>query len=177
MPQHPNQSLAIENLQRYLRQLSYDHPEIPAPPIDGVFESQTKDALNAFQQLYGIPVRESIDQAAWETLYTAYLLSLEKSSAPKSVVIFPRVPTGTALSVGAVGFPVAAVQYMLRELSARYSDVAFPEASGYYDEETARAVREFQKRNNLATTGEVDKATWDAIVSQHNTMSERYSHE
>ena len=48
MPQHPNQSIAIENLQRYLRQLSYDHPEIPAPPIDGVFESQTKDALNAF---------------------------------------------------------------------------------------------------------------------------------
>jgi len=64
MNDHPNQAPAVENLQRYLRQLSYDQPEIPAPPIDGIFESQTEEALRQFQRSRGLPVTGSADRAA-----------------------------------------------------------------------------------------------------------------
>lgn len=177
MSQHPNQASAVEQLQRFLRQLSYDHPQIPAPPIDGVYAARTREALNAFQQQYGLPLRDSADQATWELLYAAYLASLKANQAPESVSIFPRVPYDTVLSIGTVGFPVAAVQYMLCELSAKDSDLAFPEPSGAYTEDTARAVRVFQKKNFLSPSGTVDRVTWDAIARQHNTMAERYSPE
>ena len=149
MPEKPNETQAIRNLQTYLRQLSYDHPEIRRPPIDGVFASDTLASLNDFQRMQGLPVAESADQETWERLYEAYLASLASNAAPATLVIFPRTPKGNALDLGAVGFPVAAVQYMLRELSLLSSPTSIPAPSGLYDEETALAVKEFQRRNAL----------------------------
>ena len=40
-----NQTQAIMNLQRYLRQLSYDDTRIPPVPVDGVFGTTTCRAL------------------------------------------------------------------------------------------------------------------------------------
>ena len=46
----PNEREAIFNLQRYLRQLSYHDTAIPSPPLDGVMDTVTTDALKAFQK-------------------------------------------------------------------------------------------------------------------------------
>ena len=55
MPQYPNEAQAIENLQRYLRQLSYSDASITPPPIDGIWERDTAQALRDFQRTRGIP--------------------------------------------------------------------------------------------------------------------------
>ena len=177
MPEKPNEKQAIRNLQTYLRQLSYDDPTMRRPPVDGVFESDTLAALNDFQRMQGLPIRESADEETWALLYKMYLASIAANSAPETIVIFPRVPRDAALDVGAIGFPVAAVQYMLRELSTLYSKILPPDATGVYNNETALAVKEFQQKNNLSPTGRVDLQTWNAIASQHNTLAERYSDE
>lgn len=177
MPTQETHTDAVLRLQRYLRQLSYDHEEIFPPPIDGIFERDTLRSLNDFQRLKGLPITESADRETWDLLYASYLASLAENRAPLSVVIFPRVPETTELQLGAVGFPVSAVQYMLTELSPGYPSLAFPTVTGIYNEETEAAVREFQRRNNLPANGRVDQKTWDSIVSQYNSIAERYSKE
>ena len=52
---HPNYSPAVANLQRYLRQLAYTSPEIGQVPVDGIFDSATRDALQNYQRLAGLP--------------------------------------------------------------------------------------------------------------------------
>ena len=47
-----NQATAVENLQRYLRRLSFDDPRIPRVPVDGIFDTVTEDATRAFQDIY-----------------------------------------------------------------------------------------------------------------------------
>jgi peptidoglycan hydrolase-like protein with peptidoglycan-binding domain len=50
-----NEREAIRNLQRYLRQLSFVNPEIPTPPIDGIYGTEMVSVTRAFQSDHGLP--------------------------------------------------------------------------------------------------------------------------
>ena len=165
-----NNPVAVRNLQRYLRQLAYHDPKIPMPPVDGVFESQTREALEAFQRLYGLPVTGVADQVTWDTLYAAYRASVAEYSPPECVSIFPRYPVGYELRPGESGFPVLTLQFMLRELRVSYGITLPVELTGSFDEDTEDAVRGFQAKNFLPATGRVGKLTWDLITDQFNLL-------
>ena len=169
MPQYPNERPAVENLQRYLRQLSYHQP-IPPPPIDGIYAEDTEKALRAFQGLYGLPTTGRADSATWDSLYAAYRASIAKNSPPRPVYLFPLGMPDFILAPQSTGFLVAALQYMLRELSAVYTASEEVAISGSYNAHTEAAVRDFQSRNGLLPDGSVNLATWNAITDQYNSL-------
>ncbi|MBQ7335440.1 MAG: peptidoglycan-binding protein [Clostridia bacterium] len=170
MPNHPNESAAIENLQRYLRQLSYHEPSITAPPIDGIFESDTRKSLREFQASRRLPVTGEADRQTWERLYAAYRASVAENAPPRQMSIFPFVRQTIEIQLGNSGFAVAAVQFMLRELGARYSGMEDLVVDGQYGKTTEDAVKDFQGRNVLPTNGRVGAVTWNAIADQYNTL-------
>ena len=169
MPDHPNYSPAVANLQRYLRQLAYHTPEIRQVPVDGIFESATRNSLSDYQRYVGLPVTGVADRATWERLYADYLDSLAFYAPPAAVALFHRNPVGYYLDVGAVGIDVAALQYMLDELTLLYL-LTPPEITGKYDTATADAVRAFQEYAMLPVTGRVDILTWNAITDRYNAL-------
>ncbi|MBR5602359.1 MAG: peptidoglycan-binding protein [Clostridia bacterium] len=166
---HPNYSPAVANLQRYLRQLAYHTPEIRQVPVDGIFESATRDALSDYQRYVGLPVTGVADRETWDRLYYDYLDSLEYYSPPTLVALFPRSPVGYYMDIGAVGVDVAALQYMLGELTLLYA-LTPPEITGTYDKATADAVRAFQQAVMLPVTGLVDILTWNAVTGRFNAL-------
>lgn len=166
---HPNYSPAVANLQRYLRQLAYHTPEIRQVPVDGIFESATRDSLSDYQRYVGLPVTGVADRATWERLYADYLASLALYAPPTAVALFHRNPVGYYMDVGAVGIDVAALQYMLGELTLLYL-LTPPEITGEYDAATADAVRAFQEYAMLPVTGQVDILTWNAITDRYNAL-------
>lgn len=170
MTEHPNYSEAVRNLQRYLRQLSYWESEIPTPPIDGIFESRTEEALRAFQRTRGFPVTGQADFETWERLYADYRASLAAHSPPRQVSVFPSYPERYVITAGEQSFAVMTLQHMLSEL--RHSDQALEEleTTGIYDEPTANAVRRFQSNNGIGDEGGVGLTTWNAIADQYNTL-------
>ena len=158
---------AIEQVQRYLRQLSYHDEGINPVPIDGIWDSETRRALIAFQKQQGLAPTGTVDRATFELLKREYDRSVALNSPPAKVDLFPRQPQGYAVTVGASGALVDVIQYILDELEALYN---FPDytPSGEYDEQTALLVRDFQRRNGIAVSGNVDRETWDALAVQHN---------
>ena len=166
---HPNYSPAVANLQRYLRQLAYHTPEIPQVPVDGIFESATRNALQAYQRLVGLPDSGIADQITWDRLYLDYLDSVELFAPPSSVSLFHRSPVGYYMDIGAIGIDVAALQYMLGELTLLYR-LTPPEITGTYDQATADAVRAFQDYVMLEPDGRVDILTWNAITDRFNAL-------
>ena len=170
MSNHPNEPAAIENLQRYLRQIALEEGGFPPPPIDGIFASVTEQALRDFQRTRGIPVTGTADQATWERLYQDYRASLSRNSPPRPIAIFPHDPDNYALTDGSIGLAVSAVQAMLRELQHARQELESVQITGIYDAQTADAVRVFQAYNFLPIDGLVGLLTWNAIADQYNRL-------
>ena len=174
MPQPQNHAEATRNLQRYLRQLSFAEEAIPAPPIDGVFESATRDALLAFQRSRGLPATGTADLKTWEELYRSWRASVAESAPSERISVFPRTPKSDTLRAGSQGFAVSAVQFILRELERVYPEFSKIEVNGIYDPTTEEGVRVFQERNALPITGTVDRLTWNLLADAHNLLFDRY---
>lgn len=173
---HPNEQEAIQNLQRYLRQLSFFDPDIPPVPIDGIFDSATKEALKAFQRKYGLDPSGTANEETWNTLYAAYLSSIDQNSPPLPLPLFPRNPQDYAILLGAESFLVMAVQYILNELAILndgYEAITIDQ-TGIYDNNTESAVKRFQEQNDLTITGNTDKQTWDMMVRLFEKTSSEY---
>lgn len=170
MSQYENEALAVQNLQRYLRQLSYHDPAITAPPIDGIFASDTRKSLQQFQGTHDLNATGVADRETWERLYACYRASLTEHAPPRAVFFFPVEESFTLFTNGNYGFPIAVLQYMLRELSAQYGDLDTIEVNGTYDAVTENAVLAFQQRNGLTPDGRIDLRTWNAIANQHNIL-------
>lgn len=167
---------AIFNTQTYLRHLTFHDDRLGergSVPLDGIWDSATRDALIRFQQTRGLPVTGTVDRATWELLKAEYDKSVAMNSPPTSLALFPRYPAGFVIKQGDSGFLAFTVQHLLRELERLYFFPTAPlEPSGNYDQNTANLVKEFQKRNGIPVTGEVDRETWDAMAIQHNLLLE-----
>lgn len=170
MPRYENQREATLNLQRYLRQLSYHHPEITPPPIDGIFERDTEKSLKDFQAMVGLPVTGRADRRTWDALYAMYRASIAENEPPRTVAILPFVAGEILLQKGDDGFTVSVLQYMLRELGESLAELEEIEVSGIFDEPTARAVRLFREQNGLAEGETVDLVTWNTLVDRFNRL-------
>ena len=170
MPSYENEAQAVENLQRYLRQLSYHHPEITPPPIDGIFESDTEKALREFQAMQGLPVTGSADKETWDALYAMYRASISENEPPRTVAILPFVAGEILLQKGDEGFTINVLQYMLRELGESLIELEEVEINGVFDEKTARSVRLFKKQNGLPEGETVDLVTWNTLVDRFNRL-------
>jgi len=158
---------AVRNLQRYLRRLSYVYPEIPPVPVDGIFNTATRDSLSAFQRRIGLPVTGGADEETWELLYSAYLDVLFGASEPIGLPIFPLFPIDYAVRRGDENFLVSAVQFLLREISTLYNFPLAVEITGIFDEATERAVIDAERLFLLPPTGKVDKRLWNYLVGAY----------
>lgn len=161
---------AIRNLQRYLRQLSFFDDNLPEIPIDGVFDTETRQAVEMFQKKRGLPVTGEADRVTWDAIFAEYLRSVSATAKPDAVDIFFRRPVPTFIRAGDTGFHVAAVQYMLNEVLLFYGETPQITTDGSYGQQTADGVREFQRYASLPLTGEVDLETWNRLTALYNEL-------
>ncbi len=174
MTRQENEREAILSIQKYLRQLSYFDPDLTPVPIDGIYGEDTAAAVREFQTKNGLTPTGIVDRETWDRIYFEYLLSVAEQEAPMQIGIFPRIPTDYVISPGESWFLVELLQFMLAELGRDYDNFGPIERTGVYDSQTEAAVREFQTKNLLPVTGEVDKKTWNAIVRQYNKTAQNF---
>lgn len=67
----------VRDLQTYLLALSKVYPEIPPVEVTGYFGEQTLEAVEAFQELFGIEAEGIVGPGTWELLAKEYDQTLE----------------------------------------------------------------------------------------------------
>ncbi len=159
---------AIRNLQTYLRAQALVDSSFPQVPVDGIFDTQTKNALIEFQIRNNLAPTGVADRTTWELLYAQYLEILQNTSLPEAIIPFPSYPNDYTIKRGEKSFLVAVLQYMLNEIGIIYNVFDTLEINGEYDEATENIVRDFQERNGIEATGEVDRQTWGLIARIYN---------
>jgi len=71
---------------------------------------------------------------------------------------------GTPLRLGSVGENVVVIQVMLNRISQNYPAIPKVPATGFFDQTTEVAVRDFQRIFDLTPDGVVGKGTWYKMV-------------
>lgn len=159
---------ATRNIQTYLRAQAFLYPNAPQPPVDGIFDSATRDALIDFQLRNSLPPTGVADRITHELLYAQYLDITQNNALSNPIIPFPSYPKSYAIKKGERSFLVATLQHMINEIGVVYNTLPLLEVNGEYDDETEDAVRQFQKINLIPESGEADRTTWDALAQIYN---------
>ena len=62
----------VTDLQTYLSRIAEVIPQIPTVSVTGYFGTQTRNAVETFQQLFGINVTGSVGPLTWYTIAREY---------------------------------------------------------------------------------------------------------
>ncbi len=159
----------IEEIQKMLRELEINRNGVSNVSVDGVFGPATTQAVQSFQQAYGLPITGTVDRNTYDRLIDTYNTSREKDMAVIPIFAF-RPGDGVALRTGDIEDAVYFLNIMLRSIATVFRNIPFPTVSAEYTDSTAQAVRSMQRVVGLPITGVTDRRTWNRITALYNDL-------
>ena len=159
---------AIGEIQKYLIALSKAGMDVPPLKIDGIYGTQTREAVRIFQALMGIPVTGIVDIITWDILYSEYLSALEQSEKSEGIFPFEEIFEGGVVVPAQKGNIIYILQVMLETIADYYNDSVMQGITGEFDEATINNLRAFQRSLGIEETGILDKITWNALATVYN---------
>ncbi|MBR3969929.1 MAG: peptidoglycan-binding protein [Ruminococcus sp.] len=150
----------ITELQRYLHGIEISRGDIPSVIPDGIYGSETAEAVRRFQKENKLPETGKTDADTWDGIVKEYLRLM--GAEPRKLPVFPSADY--ICRVGCNGVTVRLIQSLLLELSRKYDNLETVTVNGEYNDETAAAVMKLQKICGLEANGAVDVKTWNLIV-------------
>ena len=155
----------VQTVRFYLAFLGFFLPELPYIRITDQFDEELRDAVYAFQQVYGLTVDGVVGRNTWNALQNVYEQTLYQ--LPENYQEFAReVFPGRFLVEGDTGPEVTLLQTRLNQLAGQDSAIPAVTVDGVFGPATARAVRAVQSRLGYSTTGAVGPVLWSYIVTQ-----------
>lgn len=182
IPSYPDRLLRLGSageevriIQRQLNRIGDNYPAIPKIPVtDGIFNTQTEDAVKKFQEIFNLTVDGIVGKATWykiKFIYNSVKQLAELSSEGITTEEAERI-FSTVLREGDSGPEVGFVQYYLALIAYVDDQVPPLRLNGIFDQNMKNSVIAFQEEYGLEPTGEVDRNTWNAILNAYNTASE-----
>lgn len=163
--------LQLGDTGEYLRALNYSlntiayfDPDLPYLNLKGnQFTENTKEAVIAFQDKYGLVADGVVDANTWKALRDAYNQTLR--NIPKEYLVnlnefFP----GIYLSRGMTGDDIINLQEFLYIICDASHSIPGVVVNGEFDSLTEQSVRAIQRRASLRENGVVGPSTWFQIV-------------
>jgi peptidoglycan hydrolase-like protein with peptidoglycan-binding domain len=139
----------VRELQARLKQLDWYTAD-----VTDQYDDRTTTAVKGFQQKRELPGTGTVDAKTWSRL-------VAMTKEPTHDQLYNIVHAGPAiLDKGDQSQQVRQLQARLKQL-----DWFSEKVTGFYGSVTTAAVRGFQDKRGLPTTGAVDQATWDRLVA------------
>ena len=160
----------VRQIQIRLNRISDNYPSIPKIALpDGVFSFDTEDAVRRFQEIFSLTPDGVIGKSTWYAIQFIYNAVKRLNELDSEGIKLSDVTKQFTESIGLgdSGTEVLNVQYFLSYLSAFFSTVPNVAIDGIFGEETANAVRAFQRTIDLPITGNVDVSTWDVLYKTY----------
>ncbi len=135
---------------------------------DGIYGTETKETVKAFQRSRELPESGVADGETWNAIVEAFKVMepLRAPAEPLQIVLQPY----QVIPLGSENLHVFLIQGMLNALGKLYIELPVLASTGILDAPTAEALRFIQNRAGLEETGELDKLTWKNLTHQYRTM-------
>ncbi len=167
----------VRTLQTQLNRIAQNYPLIPIiTEENGIFDTQTEQAVRVFQDVFDLVVDGIVGQATWYAIKRIYF-SVKELSELTAEIIPPedlvRLYPGE-LSEGDDGRAVSIAQYYLATIAFFDPTIPLQTPTGQYTAETADLVRQFQAAQGLPETGIIDRTTWNRIIAVYDTIGQNF---
>lgn len=159
----------VSNLQYFLSYLSDFYSTIPPLAVDGIFGVNTRNSVVAAQRTFGLSEDGTVGERTWNAIYDAYrgiVGEIPLRYIEGNVLPYP----GTPLRRGSDNDSVLLLQQYINAISRSISEIPSVGLTGYFGEQTDRAVRAIQSLYGLEENGIVGALTWGAITSLYNDI-------
>lgn len=163
------EGIDVRTLQYYLNVIAYFNPNLSLVLLDGVFGPQTRDAVIAFQNFYGLPPTGTLALPTWDMLdriYTETVASLGEDYAGGRAKLYP----GFFLSEGMEGQEVRDLQSYLSFIADINTAIPKIPVTGYFGSATRNAVETFQSLFGIPVNGAVGPITWYTIAREYDNL-------
>lgn len=161
----------VQILQYYLNFIAEFNNFIPEIAPDGIYGTQTTNAVNAFQQSVGLPQTGIVDETTWNAIYSSYITKY--NALPLDFRTGGTAPyPGDILSLGSSGEAVRTIQQYLALISRTYPSIPTVAVTGYFGPETQEAVLAYEKEFGLPERGFVNLLVWNSISSLYSDLSQ-----
>lgn len=153
----------VKIMQYYLDAIrGYIYPALGFLTVDGIFGSGTQATVRQYQSLKGLAADGVIGQNTWNAVVNDY-----GSIPADATAIYPGAP----LTYGSTGIAVLTMQGYLNDISPVYTAISSIVADGRFGQNTANAVRLFQRQFGLSADGIIGENTWYRITGVRNNTN------
>ncbi len=151
----------IREVQEYLRILATVDNNYNELAVDGIYGSETTEAVKQFQLMNNLEATGAVDFQTWEKLVEAYYDALRLFA--NTALIRPFLKPQFTLKRGDSGNEVVILQAVINSIAEKTLAI-----TGTYDEATAASVAELQRVSDFSQTGEVDRYFWEYLAVLYN---------
>lgn len=156
----------VNILQQELNRIAQNYPAIPRiTNARGVYDDETRRAVESFQEIFSLPVTGIVDKATWYKI-KRYFVGVKRLSELTGEGLTPSeaaLDYPERLSRGNRGEGVRTIQYYLNVIAYFNPTLNTLPMDGDFGSATENAVREFQRFYGLPVTGVVDERTWNML--------------
>lgn len=149
---------AVREVQKFLFEISATADYLPPVSVDGIYGSETTEAVRLFQQHNGLSPTGATDEETWQLLYQQYITAKEEREEESELIPGNAFP----IRMGDSGSHVRIVQSSLEELL----EDAGP-SDGFFGRKTEESIRRIEKRYGLPQTGILTRQLWNRISADY----------
>lgn len=153
---------AVFEIQSYLRNIGRLDSDIARVMPDGIFATETTDAVKSFQRKYGLQETGVVDFDTWERIKNKNSEAVFTVSEPIQIVRI--TDEDLPLVKGMDNTLVYTLHLMLNKVAAHYENFTSLPLQSLFDENTEREVRRWQRVISVEENGQVDKFTWNNLA-------------
>jgi len=160
----------VRSLQTFLREISRFYNIPPVIP-DGIYGTQTRDSVLAFQQTFLLNATGEVDNDTWDKIVEVYTYLIAAISEPKCVKIYPSADF--IIDRNDESEHLHVIQSMVYVISTKFDNITSPEITGKHDEKSVQAIKDIQIISNLEPTGVIDRFVFDMIADMYEIYVSR----
>ena len=166
---------AVKTIQQQLNRIRVNYPAIPAiTTIDGIFGTETRNAVVAFQRIFNLTADGVVGKSTWYRISYIYV-AVKKLAELNSEGERPQYDDNSypgILQFGDTGTSVQNLQFYLKTIAAFNPFIPDLAIDGRFGRATENAVRAFQSYYGLYVDGIVGENTWNRIVGVYLDVTE-----
>ena len=159
----------VNNVQYLIAYLSQFYDTIPAVAIDGVYGSETANAVRSFQRTFDLPVTGTVDYPTWDVMYRTYIGFLEAipfKYIEGNILPYPGIP----LRLGSESETVRLLQEYINYIAGIIPEIPSVSPTGYFGTQTQAAVIALQNFLGIEPNGTVAAATWNGLTDLYSDL-------